>query len=70
MECPRCKSKEIKIIAKATVDDAWEVYSCGKCCYSWRSTEQIQIHEKFLLDDEKIKAMQVIPPIPLLKGVV
>lgn len=70
MECPRCKSKEIKIIAKAPVDDAWEVYSCGKCCYSWRSTEQIQIHEKFLLDDEKIKVMQVIPPIPPLKGAI
>ena len=54
-------------MAKAPVDHAWEVYVCEKCCFSWRSTEKIRIHEKFLLDEEKIRGMQVIPPVPPLE---
>ena len=66
MNCPRCESDQVRIMAIAPVDHAWEVYVCDKCCYSWRSTEEIHILDKFKLDDEKIKNMQVIPPIPPL----
>lgn len=67
MTCPRCKHNDIKTIAKSPVGNVWEVYCCKKCYYSWRSTEVPQIMEKFLLDDAKIAAMQIIPPIPALK---
>ena len=66
MKCPRCDSENVRIMTKAPIDDAWEIYVCDKCCYSWRSTEKIHIHEKFKLDDEKIADMQVIPPVPPL----
>ena len=66
MKCPRCDSEQIRVMAKAPKDDAWEVYVCEKCCYSFQSTEEIKIHDKFKLDDEKIKNMQMIPPIPPL----
>lgn len=66
MTCPRCKSERVRVMVKAPVSDAWEVYVCDRCCYSWRSTEQIRIHEKFLLDEEKINTMQIMPPIPPL----
>lgn len=66
MKCPRCQSDDVRMMVKAPVGDAWEVYVCGRCCFSWRSTENIKIHEKFLLDEEKLRQMQVIPPIPPL----
>lgn len=67
MKCPRCDSEQVRVMVTAPVDNAWEVYVCEKCCFSWRSTEEIRVSEKFRLDDEKIKNMQMIPPIPTLE---
>ena len=66
MKCPRCESTHIKVMAEAPKDHAWEVYLCETCCFSWRSTESIKVHEKFKLDEDKIKNMQIIPPVPPL----
>lgn len=68
MKCPRCTSEKVRVMTKSPVGDVWEVYVCEKCCYSWRSTEDIKISPTFLLDDEKIANMQMIPPIPPLKN--
>ncbi len=65
-ECPRCKG-ETRIMVKSPVGDAWEVYVCNTCSYSWRSTETPNILPQFTLNDEKIANMQIIPPIPPLK---
>jgi hypothetical protein len=67
MKCPRCDSEKARIMTKSPVGDAWEIYVCDHCCYSWRSTENIQISEIFKLNDEKIANMGIIPPIPPLK---
>ena len=67
MKCPRCESEQVRVMVTAPVDNAWEVYMCDKCCYSWRSTEETHILDKFKLNDEKIKNMQTIPPIPPLR---
>ncbi len=67
MKCPRCNSDNTRKMADAPVGNAWEVYVCEKCWYSWRSTETPVVIEKFKLDDEKIAHMGVIPPIPPLK---
>ena len=66
MKCPRCNHDDIKTIATSPVGDVWEIYCCQKCWYSWRSTENIHIQDKFKLDDKKISDMQIIPPIPPL----
>lgn len=67
MKCKRCGSEKVKKMVDSPVGNVWEVYVCENCYYSWRSTENIEILPKFLLDDEKIRTMQVIPPIPPLK---
>lgn len=67
MLCPRCDSENTRKMADAPVDNAWEVYVCETCCYSWRSTEKPEIIAKFKLNAEKIANMGVIPPIPPLK---
>jgi hypothetical protein len=48
------------------VGDAWEVYVCENCWYSWRSTEDPHILPKFKLNDEMIAKLDQIPPIPPL----
>lgn len=67
MKCPRCNSDNVRKMVDSPVGNAWEVYVCEKCCYSWRSTETPNVMDKFKLDDNKIKNMGVIPPIPPLK---
>ena len=66
MRCYRCGSEDCRVMVKAPVDDAWEVYVCNTCFYSWRSTEEINIHDTFKLKPEEIPELQVIPPIPPL----
>lgn len=66
MICPRCDSNKVRKMVDSSVGKVWEVYLCEECFYSWRSTETINIHEKFKLDKEKIPTMQVIPPVPPL----
>lgn len=65
-KCPRCESTDTKVMATSPVGNEWEVYLCNKCFYSWRSTEEIHVSEKFRLNDEKIEHMDCIPPVPSL----
>jgi len=73
MICPRCDSENVNILTKAPVDDAWEVYICETCCFSWRSTESSEIRDpekydkRFKIDPDKISKLDQIPPIPELK---
>lgn len=72
MICPRCDSDTAKLLTKAPVDDAWEVYICETCCFSWRSTESEDITDpdkydkRFKIDPDKIKFLSEIPTIPEL----
>ncbi|WP_282434458.1 non-oxidative hydroxyarylic acid decarboxylases subunit D [Desulfosporosinus acididurans] len=63
------------MFTKAPVDNAWEVYICKTCDFTWRSTESEDItnpekyDSKFKINPEKISALEVIPPISnLLKA--
>ena len=38
MICPRCNSEKVDLLTKAPKDDAWEVYICDTCTFSWRNT--------------------------------
>lgn len=74
MICPRCDTKEVELMVKSPVGDAWEVYLCKTCQYSWRSTETPDKTDpklyaaKFKIKADKIPSLLVIPPIPPLKG--
>ena len=73
MICPRCDSEKVSLLTKAPVDDAWEVYICGTCHFSWRSTEGENItnpekyDKRFKLNPENFDKLDQIPPIPDLK---
>lgn len=67
MNCPRCSSENIKTMVKSPVGDVWEMYLCKECFYSWRSTEDVMVLDKFKLTKEKIDSMDVIPPVPPLE---
>ena len=67
MKCPRCDFEGVSVIAKSPIEGVWEVYECDQCYVSWRSTEDIDVHDVFKLTKEKIDGLQVIPPIPPLE---
>ena len=67
MTCPRCDGKHIEVLTKSPVGDVWEMYICGDCFYSWRSTEKVSVIPKFKLKAEDIETIQVIPPVPPLE---
>lgn len=72
MICPRCDSDAAELLVKAPVDDAWEVYLCGACNFTWRSTESEEItnpaayDRRFKIDPVSIPNLSVIPPVPKL----
>ncbi len=72
MICPRCDSNTANLLVKAPVDDAWEVYICSTCNFTWRSTESEDIttpakyDSRFKIDPISISNMPVIPPVPKL----
>ena len=75
MLCPRCGSEGVALLAKAPVDDAWEVYLCDVCFYSYRSTEpearreRRLYDERFRIDPAAISGLDQIPPVPKLRKV-
>ncbi|HTY63312.1 MAG TPA: non-oxidative hydroxyarylic acid decarboxylases subunit D [Acidobacteriota bacterium] len=72
MICPRCDSPTVELLAKAPVDDAWEVYICGTCNFTWRSTEgaditdPVRYDKRFKIDPATIPDLSVLPPVPKL----
>lgn len=50
MKCPRCDAETVRVMTKSPVGDVWEVYVCDTCSYSWRSTEEIHVHDVFKLE--------------------
>jgi vanillate/4-hydroxybenzoate decarboxylase subunit D len=74
MICVRClKDSAQKIALAPDGSGAWEMYYCGKCNYSWRSSEEpeITVLEKrdpeFQLDGVDLDGLQALNPIPPLK---
>ncbi|MDR3349209.1 MAG: DUF1062 domain-containing protein [Acidaminococcales bacterium] len=67
MKCKRCDADTVRVMTKAPVGSAWEVYVCETCDYSWRSTEDVHVNDVFKLKPENIPGLQQIPPVPALK---
>jgi len=72
MICPRCDSNAAELLVKAPIDNAWEVYVCGVCNFTWRSTEGEDItnpakyDRRFKIDPDSIPKLSVLPPVPKL----
>ncbi len=72
MICPRCDSDTAGLLVKAPVDNAWEVYICKTCGFTWRSTESEDVtnparyDQRFKIDPARIPDMPVLPPVPKL----
>lgn len=73
MQCPRCEEITVELMVGSPVGGEWEMYLCGTCYYSWRSTECAELtdpskyHPRFKLAKDKIAELTVHPPIPALR---
>lgn len=74
MICLRCLKDSAQKIADAPDgSEAWEVYYCERCNYSWRSSEEAEItapdkrDPEFQLDTTDLDGLQILNPIPALK---
>ena len=71
--CPRCRSNAAKLRAKSPVADAWIVFGCDICFYTWRSTEATEntdpnkYPQVFKLDPAEIAKLPGVPNIPPLR---
>jgi vanillate/4-hydroxybenzoate decarboxylase subunit D len=68
MNCPRCDAVETELMTKAP--DAWEIYLCRRCTYTWRTSEPEPFlhHDKydsrFRLKPEQLARFAPFPPVP------
>ncbi|MCW2904349.1 MAG: hypothetical protein JWO67_6614 [Streptosporangiaceae bacterium] len=68
--CPRCDSQNIRLLTISPVPGRWEMYVCGTCIYSWRSTEPdsatdpLTYPAEFKIDPAEIPTLPAIPSIP------
>jgi vanillate/4-hydroxybenzoate decarboxylase subunit D len=73
MICPRCGCSTTNLLVKSPVDDAWVIYKCRTCDFTWRSTESEDVTDyskydaRFKIDPSKIVELPVMPPIPKLE---
>lgn len=71
--CPRCAHETVDHVATSPVPGVWDVLSCGRCFYMWRTTEPERrtsrdaYPESFRLTPEAIAAAQEVPAIPPLR---
>jgi vanillate/4-hydroxybenzoate decarboxylase subunit D len=68
--CPRCRCAEIGVRTTSPVPGVWTVYGCGRCLYTWRSTEPERNTDPekypavFRLTAEALGNLPVVPTIP------
>jgi len=74
MKCVRCLNNTAGIIAAAPDgSNAWAVFYCNKCNFSWRSSEEPEVIDPekrdswFQLNNEDLKNLVVLNPIPPLR---
>lgn len=70
MICPRCRTSGAELVAKSPVADAWEMYLCPACKFSWRTseppavTDPEQYDQRFRLTAEQLARFAEVPPVP------
>ena len=72
--CPRCTHEHLAIQTPSAVAGAWDVYQCGRCLYTWRTTEPARRTQPaaypaaFKLTAEDIDNAIEVPSVPPLRG--
>ncbi|WP_433605467.1 non-oxidative hydroxyarylic acid decarboxylases subunit D [Dactylosporangium sp. CA-139114] len=73
MICPRCAFDGIDRLATSPVPGVWEVLSCGRCLYTWRTTEPPRrttreaYPPQFRMTQADIDSASEVPPVPPLR---
>jgi hypothetical protein len=68
--CPRCRCAAIDVRTTSPVPGVWTVYGCGRCLYTWRTTEPEgntdpeKYPAVFRLTAEVLENLPVVPAIP------
>lgn len=68
--CPRCDTREVRVLTESPVPGAWTMYSCRACFYSWRSTEPPSATDpdrypaEFKVDAASISDIPMVPTLP------
>lgn len=76
MLCVRCcEDTADKVAIAPDGSEAWEVYYCGNCNYSWRSTEEDEVTVAAMRDQyfqlkgvDMTKLMVPVPLPPLIRN--
>lgn len=70
MICSRCLQDSAGVVAKAPDGSgAWEVIYCGKCNFSWRTSDEdeyintVKRDRVFQLDASKLEALPTMMPV-------
>jgi hypothetical protein len=73
MICPRCDWQRIEKLATSPVPGVWDVLQCGRCLYTWRTTEPARrttrraYPEAFRMTQADIDGAPEVPPVPPLR---
>jgi vanillate/4-hydroxybenzoate decarboxylase subunit D len=71
-ECPRCAFETVTRLATSPVPGVWDVLQCGRCLYTWRTTEPARrtrrdaFPENFKLTPAGIANAIEVPEVPPL----
>jgi hypothetical protein len=74
MICPRCEHAGIETLALSPVPGVWQVLQCGRCHYTWRTSEPARRSSReaypaqFRLTQADLDAAQEMPTVPPLRG--
>ncbi|WP_405667262.1 hypothetical protein OG379_35285 [Streptomyces sp. NBC_01166] len=74
VECPRCASETVTHLATSPVPGAWDVLQCGRCLYTWRTSEPARrirrdaYPDEFKLTEADIENAIEVPAIPPLQS--
>ncbi|WP_328535171.1 non-oxidative hydroxyarylic acid decarboxylases subunit D [Streptomyces sp. NBC_00344] len=73
-ECPRCAFAVLTRLATSPVPGVWDVLQCGRCLYTWRTSEPARrtrrdaYPESFKLTEADIANAIEVPAVPPLRS--
>lgn len=71
--CPRCAYQTVERLFSSPVPGVWDVLQCGRCLYTWRTTEPARrtdrdaYPEEFRMTQADIDAAPEVPTVPPLR---
>ncbi|MEU0859331.1 non-oxidative hydroxyarylic acid decarboxylases subunit D [Streptomyces griseofuscus] len=71
--CPRCAFETVETLHSSPVPGVWDVLQCGRCLYTWRTTEPVRrtrreaYPEQFRLTADDLEAAPEVPAVPPLR---